>query len=85
MSVLTGNRDSSVAILIRLLNGLPDRPGFGSWQRQEFFYFSEAFRPASGSAQSPPQRVTWRLSSWVKRPGPAADHSPLSTAETENA
>jgi hypothetical protein len=47
------------------------------------FLFSTASRPTSGPTHPPLQWITRAISSWVKRPGREADHSPPSGPEVK--
>jgi hypothetical protein len=59
-------------------------PGFKSWQGQEIFLYSTAFRLALGSIQPPIQYVPGTVYLGVKCPVREADYSPPSGANVKN-
>jgi hypothetical protein len=75
------DQDSLVSIVIWLQAG---QQRFGTWQGQEIFLFSIAFRPALGPTQTPLPRVLGALSQGVKWLGHEADQTPPSSAVVKN-
>jgi len=75
-------RGSSVSTVTELRAGLPV---FDSWQGQEFFHFTTAYRPALGLTQPPLQRAAGAHIPWLKRYTHEAHHSRSASAEVKNA